>query len=288
MENPDHYKYMPRPQGAPEETERTDNSAETDAATIVTTPPAPEPEPSIQKSTAHEHIFHESGDGAATTHESEDLMDDWRPTDSLAIISRGVLKFFYDFFNPLLIPTYATILIFELSVLAIVAPEAGLPYSLTVFGATCVLPLIAFSVLRMVGAVNSISLEGRKERTFPYLIEILGTGAMTLFFLFKGAPNWLWLIYCGATATVLLNLLINFRIRVSNHCSAVAGLLAVLIVINNDGLPLPMLGWWAIGTVILGGILGTGAVLLGKHSLKDVAIGYATGFLPIILFTLIK
>lgn len=205
-----------------------------------------------------------------------------------AVIFKGVLRFLYDFLHPLLVPAYATLLIFELSIVSLTAPGAALSYTLTVFGISCILPLLALLFLRRIGAIGSITLESRGDRTVPYIIEFLAMAAITVFFVFKGAPLWLWLIYCGGATTILINMLLNFRWRVSCHCSAIAAVLATLMVINSDGIPHPTLGWWAIGTVLLAGFLGTGAMLLGRHSLRNVLIGYATGFLPIILFTLIR
>lgn len=206
-----------------------------------------------------------------------------------ALILKGILRLFYDFLNPLLVPTYATLLVFELSILSITLPHgAALSYTLTVFGISCILPLLTFLFLRRIGAISSITLETRRDRIVPYIIEFLAMAAVTVFFVFKGAPFWLWLIYCGGATTIFINMLLNFRWRVSCHCSAIAAVLATLIVINSDGIPHPTLAWWAIGTALLAGFLGTGAMLLGRHRLRDVLIGYATGFLPIILLTLIR
>ena len=200
---------------------------------------------------------------------------------------QGVAKFFYDVFNPFLVPAYATLLLFELSLLGVTVPGAAIPYALTVLGATAVIPVVALIGLRKFGLISSLSLTGRKERTVPYVISILTFIAVTLLFVFRGAPTWLWTLYCGATTTVVVNLLINFKLKISNHASGVAALLAMFMVIQNHGVPLHDLSWWVIGTTLLCGIIGTAALMIGRHRLRDVLAGYVTGFLPIILFSLI-
>lgn len=219
---------------------------------------------------------------------SADRKDVHQTESPLMAVENGLVKFLYDIFNPLLLPAYATLLIFELSILAVVAKGAALPYTLTVFGATCVLPLLALIFLRRFGIISSFSIDSRRERLVPYIIEFVAFGAMALFFVYKGASTWLWLVYAGAAAVTLVNCLINFKIRICNHASAIAGMLAVLIIIQNDGLPHHNIGWWALGTVMMAGIIGSAAMLVGKHKLIDVLAGYATGFLGILLFSLIK
>ena len=202
--------------------------------------------------------------------------------------SGSFMAFIYHFFGPLLIPTYATLLIFQLSILSIMAPSATLPYTLTVFGVTCVLPFVALIILHRIKAIDRFQMPEPSERIVPYVIQFLAFGAITLFFLFKGASPWIWTVYCGAAAISLVNFVINFRIRISNHCSAIAGMLAVLIVIQTMGYPQHNVAWWAIGCVIVAGLVGTGAILIGRHTLWEVLAGYATGFLGIILFSLIR
>lgn len=199
----------------------------------------------------------------------------------------GIAKFVYDVFNPFLIPAYATLLLFELSVLALTAPGATLAYTLTVFGATCVLPLVVLLFLRRVGVISSLSMPDRASRTLPYAVALLTIGAVTVLFVYRGAPAWIWTIYLGGCVTVLLNLLANYRVKVCNHASGAAALLAMFVVLQMKGMPVHPLGWWVIATVIVCGVVGASAMLVGRHRLIDVMVGYITGFLPIVLISLI-
>lgn len=201
---------------------------------------------------------------------------------------KDMMRFFNGLMSPLLVPSYISLCIFMLSVLHLVAPGAALPYTLTVFGATGVVPFVAVMMLRKVGAAGSYELYSRPERVIPYILYFLALGAVTLFFIFKGANAWIWTIFCGGAAATLANFLINFWIRVSCRCSAMAALVAALLVVNRYGVPQESLFWWIVGAVFFAGLAGTLAVVVGRHALKDVLIGYATGFLGVILFTLIR
>ena len=273
-ENPDHYKYMPRRPG--EEPEQPEASPEPLATEAPLQQEAPAEAPQ------------EAADAVAAP-ETEPT-DEGRETDrslwSTAL--KAFLQPFYWVLNPFLAATYASLLIFLLSVLAITAPGAATPYTLTVFGATCLFPVVAIMVLKAVGAIHSSTLRSRRDRVFPYVLELVGMSAVTLFFAYKGAPQWLIDVFIGATVTVALNFVINFRWRISCHCSAAAALTGVFFAINRDGLPHEALGWWVMGAAIAAGIAGSGAILIGNHRLRDVLLGYLTGFLPVILFGLIR
>lgn len=207
---------------------------------------------------------------------------------SLPDIDWGALDILNNVTSPFLVPTYFTLAIFWFSILAVVAPGAILPYALTVFGATGIVPFLSLFILRRMGLVESFRLFKRRERVVPYVVEILALGGITLFYAVKGAAPWIWTIYCGATAATLLNFLVNFRFRISCHCTAMGALLAALIVIQNYGLPQVPLLWWIVGVVAFAGLSGTMAIIFGRHTLWEVFAGYASGFLGIILFSLIK
>ena len=265
--DPEHLKYMPRPAGEnariPEED--TKEEVKEEAAEFQSAPAEVKPSViGLQKE--------EKKEVAEMELEKE---------------SYPFLRIIYAFFSPFLAPTIATWWIFSLSVLQIYHPGAGTPYAFTVFGATCIVPVIALLILLKVGAIKTVDILSPKERILPYFLQIVALGAVTFFFIYRGAPAWIWTVFCGAAAVGVVNLILNFFIRVSNHCSAMAGLLAVLLVINSHGMPIHPLMWWAVGVAACGGLAGAFAIIIGRHSVWDVFAGYATGFLCIILFSLI-
>ena len=280
--NPDHYKYMPR--GAdetPADLPAEETVEITEEALQETTE---EKRQESEKTTSEEP----RSASASPLHKEQEPASDETVEEEIPYIRESVLvSVIYNFFSPLLVPTYATIFIFLLSLLIVVAPAAVIPYGLTVFGATCLLPALLILVLRKIGVIESVQLYDRNDRIVPYVIEFLAMGAMAIFFVVKGAMPWIWTIFCAGAAIALVNFAINFRMRISNHCSAMAALLAVLIVIQTYGVPPLPLRWWALGTALFCGIIGTLAILKGRHTIWEVLAGYATGFLGIILFSLI-
>ena len=276
--NPNHYKYMPHGAGeitgdesVTEVMETTDMPEET-AGTVT-----PD-EPRIDNDNRED----------LQPEEKYELKKDKEDSAVFSFVRNNALaSIVYNFLSPLLIPTIATLFIFLSSLLSVVVPGAVLPYSLTVFGATFLLPVLTIFVLHKIGIVQSLRLYDRSDRLVPYVIEFLALGAMAIFFIIKGGAPWIWTIFCGGAAIALVNFVINFRIRISNHCSAIAALLATIIVIQMYGLPQKSLFYWAIGISLFTGITGTLSIIKGKHTLWEVMLGYATGFLCIILFSLI-
>ena len=254
---------------------------------------APEPEGETSGSEAVEVVTEEvimevEQPAVAAGHSPEDAERRSAEEADKEFKTPGILKVVYALFSPLLVPSYVSLIIFLLSLLAIMAPGAAVPYTLTIFGATCVVPFLTIYVLMKVDAVHNFEIYDARARVVPYIIEFLALGGVTLFLIYKGANSWIWTIYCGATAVALVNFLLNFKIRISNHCSAMGALVAALIVVNRFGYPPASLFWWVIGAVFFAGLVGTVAMTHGRHTVWEVLAGYAMGFLGIILFSMIR
>ena len=271
MDKSDHYRFMPRPEG--EEPDEIIIKEEIDIETDLDTEDGDLDDKEDPENKEDQKLV--------LKHDEEKQEVEIPGVDLVA------LEILYIIVGPMFVPTYAALFIFLLSLLSVIAPGAGTPYTLTVLGATGIIPIAALYVLRRIGTISSFHLFERKDRIIPYIVEFLGLGAMALFFVFRGAAPWIWTTFCGGAAVALINFFINFKIRISNHCSALAGLLAVLIVINQYGYPPFSLFWWVIGVVFFAGFAGSMAIIIGRHTIWEVLAGYATGFIGIILFSLI-
>ncbi|MCM1152357.1 MAG: hypothetical protein NC328_01720 [Muribaculum sp.] len=184
---------------------------------------------------------------------------------------------------PMLVSVYATMMIFGLSSLHIASHSTKAVFTLIVFGFNAVLPMLLVFILKAMGIVQDVGLNGRQERLIPYIIMIISYMGTAVFFHFKGAPLWMCLFYAGGALAALINMLINFRWKISAHAAAIAGVAAMLLVINRVGYPCCDLTWWMLGTVLAAGLLGSARIWLGRHTLAQVLAGYAVGFLSVYL-----
>ena len=189
--------------------------------------------------------------------------------------------------SPLMIPFYCTILLFEITAMNMVAFSSRITFSLISLGLCMLLPLLLFLGLKKLRLITDLQLMNRKERTIPYAIMALAIGGLALFYALAGAPVWLWAIFVGGAAAALVNMLINFKIRICSSATGLASLVAALVVMQNYTMEPAPVFWWTLGCVLLAGLVGTASIMVRRHSLLEVICGYATGFLAVILFSLI-
>ncbi len=188
---------------------------------------------------------------------------------------------------PLLMPLYATILVFNLSILQFNTVSTKWTFCLLVFCITAVVPMLLVLMLKKLGIVQDLGLNGRKERLYPYLITILSLAGAGWFMLSKGAPLWCGMFYFGGALTGVVNMLINFRWKISAHAAAIAGVVALLVCLSREGIPHPHIDVWISCTIALAGLLGSARVWLGRHTVLQVLAGSAVGFLCVFFLTLI-
>ncbi|MDE6218447.1 MAG: phosphatase PAP2 family protein [Muribaculaceae bacterium] len=186
---------------------------------------------------------------------------------------------------PMLVSVWGTIMIFNLSTLCNVPYSTKLIFTLIVLAFNAAIPLVLVAILKIMGLVQDIGLNGRKERYIPYIIMIASYVGTALFFHAKHAPEWTCLFFYGAAVAAAVNMIVNFRWKISAHAASMAGLVAMLLIINRVDIPSVRLDWWIAATILLSGMLGSARIWLGRHTLGQVLAGYASGFLSVYLIS---
>lgn len=184
-------------------------------------------------------------------------------------------------FVPLLMPVYGIILIFSLSFLTYAPFSSKLAFTLIVFGANFLVPMLMVLLLKKLGMIEDVGLNGRKERLIPYVITIVCLAGTGIFLYLKMAPVWVAMFYAGGALAGLINLLINFRWKISAHAAGIAGVVAMLIQVIKSGPSADGMIWWIVGAIITAGLLGSARIWLGRHTLMQVLAGSAVGFLSV-------
>lgn len=190
-------------------------------------------------------------------------------------------------FVPLLMPVYGIMLIFSLSFLRYAPFSTKLLFTLIVFGANFLIPMIIVLLLKKLGVIDDIGLNGRKERLIPYIITIVCLAGTGLFLYLKMAPVWVAMFYAGGALAGLINLIVNFRWKISAHAAGIAGVVAMLIQVIKEGPSGAGVVWWIIGAILCAGLLGSARIWLGRHTLMQVLAGSAVGFLSVWILSLI-
>lgn len=217
-----------------------------------------------------------------TSHPSK---DDDKPTWEK--IADGVSNVLSWILVPLLMPVYGLILAFGLSILDVAPMGMRVVFTLIVAGICVFVPMGLILLLKKLGLIEDVGLNGRQERLIPYIITIACFGITAWFMAAKGAPLWLSLFFAGGALATIICTIINFRWKISAHAAGIAGVVALLIRIEKDGSAEPELFLWLVITLILTGLMGSARVWLGRHTVWQVLAGYVVGFCCVFFLTMI-
>ena len=247
----------------------------------------PEPKPedpevvvaeAVEKSSVEEPVKEERDSDVAVQPE------DTTPLEHFITRCANVISWI---FVPLLMPVYGIILIFSLSFLSYAPSSTKLVFSLIVFGANFLIPMLLVLLLKKIGLINDVGLNGRRERLIPYIITVTCLGGTGLFLYLKMAPLWVAMFYVGGALAGLINLIINFRWKISAHAAGIAGVVAMLIQVSKEGPSSGSMLWWIVAAILIAGLLGSARIWLGRHTLMQVLAGSAVGFLCVWTLSLI-
>ena len=180
-------------------------------------------------------------------------------------------------FHPLVLPTYAFLLIYWTNPLLFSSYDAedlGRIF-LTVFINTFLFPVIAILLIWRLGFVKSLHMESQQERIVPYITS--GTMYIWTYVVFRksGLPEILNIVILGATITLFACFLINIFRKVSIHTASMASLfvltLAMCLLAQGEHAMLLM------AVAVLAGVVGSSRIVTGAHSLNEITLGYAVG-----------
>ena len=242
-----------------------------------------EPEPSVEDVTEETAVYQTDDDGYYQEPDPEPDRPDTAAEHAVTIGSNIVSWLMV----PLLMPVYGIMLILGLSILsyAPMAPKVG--FTLIVAAINLGVPAISFPLLKRLGFIQDIGLNGRTERLIPYIITILCMLGTAWFLYSKGFPIWAVMFYIGGAVTGVIEMLVNFRWKISAHAAGIAGIVALLIRMTHDAFPTPQLFTWQIVAIVCAGLCGTARLWLRRHTLGQILAGYTVGFTCVYLCMLI-
>ncbi len=182
-------------------------------------------------------------------------------------------------FHPLLMPTYASLLLFSIPTHFNFSLPVSYNYIVPafVFVTTFVFPGMLMLIYLKLGFVQSLQMQGRRERVLP-LFSMAIVYYLTYYLLKQGpVPTLFNFFMLGATMLVLLSLLLNYLGKISIHMVAMGGLLGTF-----TGLALAFHFDLRIIIYLLAlaaGLTGFARLKLGAHSEAQVYSGFGLGVL---------
>ena len=154
------------------------------------------------------------------------------------------------------------------------------------------IPLISILMMRALNLIPDLTMEGKKERIFPYI----ATGIFYLWLLINiwSNPDIPVMIRGGVLGLVIalfLSFFINNFERLSAHAAGMGNLLAFVLIaglffsleqfsigFNGSSIELDWVLVFAL-VFIISGAVGTARLLLKKHNISELIPGYFIGFM---------
>ncbi len=180
-------------------------------------------------------------------------------------------------FHPLLLPTYSFLYLTSLeyySATQVASSRYALALMLYIF--TFLVPGLLVLIMKTLGLIRSIHLHERRERTIPFLVTGIIYYIAYQYFRRFGFPSEYSLILLGATALILLALLINLRWKISIHMMGIGGVAGMLygmapLFPHRFFIPIVII-------ILIAGLLGFARLFLGSHKPVEIYTGFLSGY----------
>lgn len=182
-------------------------------------------------------------------------------------------------FQPLLVPTVVFAFLFYLIPEATSVPSsAKAPIMYLVIITTLLVPLMSVIGMKLTKTIQSIHMHTIRDRIYPFSMVTIFYGVTTYFFYSRLDFDEL-LAYTLAviTACVLILTVITYFWKISAHTTGLAGMLAIVIVLNlkynSASLLYPL-----IFSILLCGAVMSARLYLNAHKPNEILGGFVLGF----------
>jgi membrane-associated phospholipid phosphatase len=174
--------------------------------------------------------------------------------------------------HPLLMLTYAAILIFSSTYLCMLPTRVKLLTVSEVLTFTCLMPIACILLLYKFNIVGHWALRNRADRALPLLINAVAYGVCTFLLHTQGLPQWALTFYIGATILAFICWAISFWWKISAHAAGIGGAMTVSYILYRT-FPLTFPLWLPLLLIVLTGLLCSIRVYLGRHTMAQVLAG---------------
>ncbi len=181
-------------------------------------------------------------------------------------------------FHPVLMPTYALLLIFRQSTYFAHTISNEIKFRLfeIILLNTLILPVVISYILVRRGWIKSLEMQQREERLFPYLSNLLLLLFSAYMIYALRLPRVFFLLTLGAAAAVVIAVIINTKWKISIHMVGLGALLGTLFGLSS--FLLIDLRMVIILFLLIAGLVGVARLTLGAHRPSQIYAGFFVGF----------
>ena len=178
-------------------------------------------------------------------------------------------------FTPFYLPLVSTVLLFMFSYLSILPWQYKTFIFVMVYLFTIFIPTMLIHLYRRYQGWSMLRLISREGRMVPYIISITSYFMCLYQMRIFHFPHFLCIIILAALFMQIICAFTNIWFMVSTHTAAIGGITGgILAYAEIFGFnPLK----WLCLCLIVGGLVGTGRMILRQHSLHQVVYGFLIG-----------
>jgi membrane-associated phospholipid phosphatase len=180
-------------------------------------------------------------------------------------------------FHPLIMPIIGLTIIFNTdSYINYAVPQELKQAVLILVGATTfIIPLLIALLLLNRKLINSLEMETRRERIFPYSITI-SFYVFTLYMLKQApVPAIVFNFIVGATLSIIIAFVINMKWKISAHMIGIGGLVGALLCVSIL-LEIYITPYITL-SLLVAGLIGSSRLVLRAHTPSEVYTGFIVG-----------
>lgn len=189
-------------------------------------------------------------------------------------------------FTPFYLPILGLLILFIFSYLSLLPLTYKLFLLLMFYLFTVFLPTALIRFYRRYQGWTLIELGSRERRAIPYVISIFSYLLCYYIMAATHVPHFMGSILIAALVIQVACAIINLFIKISTHTAAIGGVTSALLAFSVIFSFNPV--WWLCIVLLLAGMVGTSRMILRKHSLRQVVLGYLAGvacsFVSVLLF----
>lgn len=270
MEDPSHWKYMPKG-SVPEPSQDT------------TPAPKAEDENALQSEepwTYDESAWESAANPFSLNERPARVKQKGRPHTKEDFSKRGfwlvlTAQVISLIFSPFYLPLMAFVALFIFSYLNMLPLITKLVLILIVYFFTVLLPRLTIFLYRKLNGWTRHQLSKRERRYIPYVLSIISYSTLLYLLYSFHMPRFTLGIIAGALVIQVFCALVNSIIKVSTHAAASGGVIGALmafsIIFNFDPTS------WLCLTILLSGLVCTARLILRQHTLSELGWGVLIG-----------
>ena len=183
-------------------------------------------------------------------------------------------------FQPLLIPTYAMLLLINMDLFSLLPMFWQWTAVLGTIIFTGVLPALPIWLMMKRGEVNDLFISKREERTMPYLFSFLAYVFWALFiWRTLQFPKFMVAMGVGSALSIFIIVFINLKWKISAHVAGMGGLTGAIFGVCYRSAINPV---WLFGIVLaISALVALSRIELKAHTPAQALAGFVVGFVMV-------